>query len=179
MTSPQSSTDLSQIIPDIPIGRLPADNVQEAKVMIDKTLAYYNALPGQSSPFGEWRMKLDFVADDDFEGSGPNNIPGPFHYLVDYTIKQNFEANTDKPEYNIRKLYLDAFPAVTSAGGQRYPQINQAITNDVGNSLYLFYFGHGGINGWAQERVLTSTEVQGFNNYTSVYSRFPLVSTIT
>ncbi|KFC18459.1 type IX secretion system sortase PorU [Chryseobacterium sp. FH1] len=184
MTKPQSEKFLYQILPDLPIGRLPAANIQEAKTMIDKTLSYYNALPGQSSPFGEWRMKLNFVADDDFEGSGPKradgtDIPGPFHFLVDYAIKSNFETNTDKPEYNIRKLYLDAFPAVTSAGGQRFPQINQAITNDVGNSLYLFYFGHGGINGWAQERVLTSTEVQGFNNFTSVYSRFPVVSTIT
>lgn len=184
MTKPQTVNEMTSLLPDLPIGRLPADNLQEAKIMIDKTLAYYNALPEQSNPFGEWRMKLDFVADDDYEGSGPaqtdgTDIPGPFHYLVDYTIKQNFELNTDKPEYNIKKLYLDAFPAVTSAGGPRYPQVNQAITNDVGNSLYLFYFGHGGINGWAQERVLTSTEVQGFNNFTSVYSRFPLVSTIT
>lgn len=182
MTKPQSVNNLSQL-PDLPIGRLPADNIQEAKVMIDKTLAYYNALPGQSNPFGEWRMKLDFVADDDYEGTGPTKpdgtvVPGPFHYLVDYAINQNF-SDTEKPEYNIRKLYLDAFQNVTSAGGPRYPQVNQAITNDVGNSLYLFYFGHGGINGWAQERVLTSTEVQGFNNFTSVYSRFPFVSTIT
>jgi len=182
MTSPQFVTDLGQV-PDIPIGRIPADNLQEAKIMVDKILAYNNELPGQSNPFGEWRMKLDFVADDDYEGSGPKqtdgtNVKAPFHYLVDYAITQNF-SDTNKPEYNIRKLYLDAFPAVTSAGGQRYPQINQAITNDVGNTLYLFYFGHGGINGWAQERILTSTEVQGFNNFTSVYSRFPFVSTIT
>ena len=179
MTAPQTAADISQILPDLPIGRLPAANIQEAKTLIDKTLAYYNALPGQSNPFGEWRLKLDFVADDDFDGSGPGNIPGPFHNLVDYSIKQTFETNTDKPEYNIKKLYLDAFPAVTSAGGQRFPQVNQAISNDVGNSLYLFYFGHGGVNGWAQERVLTSAEVQGFNNFTPVYSRFPLVSTIT
>ena len=177
--SSNSLVNIYQFAPDLPIGRLPADNVQEAKVMIDKTLAYYNALPGQSNPFGEWRMKMDFVADDDYElANVPEGIPGPFHYLVDYAINQNFTA-TNKPEYNIKKLYLDAFTAVTSAGGQRYPQINQAITNDVGNSLFLFYFGHGGINGWAQERVLTSTEVQGFNNFSSVYSRFPLVSTIT
>ncbi|MCD9855031.1 type IX secretion system sortase PorU [Epilithonimonas sp. JDS] len=178
MTKPQTVTDLSQV-PDLPIGRIPADNLQEAKIMIDKILAYNNALPGQSNPFGEWRMKLDFVADDDYEGNDiPTGIKGPFHYLVDYAITQNF-STTNRPEYNIRKLYLDAFPAITSAGGQRYPQVNQAISNDVGNSLYLFYFGHGGINGWAQERVLTSTEVQGFNNFTSVYSRFPFVSTIT
>lgn len=179
MTSPQTATDIAQILPNVPIGRLPAANVQEAKLLIDKTLAYYNALPGQSNPFGEWRMKMDFVADDDFDGDGPGNIGKPFHNLVDYAIKQTFETSTDKPEYNIKKLYLDAFQALTSAGGQRFPQVNQAITNDVGNSLYLFYFGHGGVNGWAQERVLTSTEVQGFNNYTPVYSRFPLVSTIT
>ena len=49
----------------------------------------------------------------------------------------------------------------------------------MGNSLYLFYFGHGGINGWAQERVLTIDQIQNFNNYNNVYSRFPLVSTIT
>lgn len=177
MTKPQFVTNLQQL-PDLPIGRLPADNVQEAKIMVDKILAYNNALPGQSSPFGEWRMKLDFVADDDSEGSGPDPVGKPFHDLVDYAISQSF-SSTNKPEYNIRKLYLDAFPAVTSAGGQRFPQVNQAITNDVGNSMYLFYFGHGGINGWAQERVLTSVEVQGFNNFTSVYSRFPFVSTIT
>ena len=68
---------------------------------------------------------------------------------------------------------------MSTSGGIRFPQVNQAISNDIGNSLYLFYFGHGGINGWAQERVLTSQEVQAANNYSSVYSRFPLVSTIT
>ena len=175
---PQTSKYITNMLPDVPIGRLPADSPQEAKLLIDKTLAYYNALPGQSNPFGEWRMKMDFVADDDFDGSGPDNIKPPFHYLIENAINQNF-TSTNRPEYNIRKLYLDAFPAVTSAGGQRYPQVNQAITNDVGNSLYLFYFGHGGINGWAQERILSSTEIQGFNNYSAVYSRFPLVSTIT
>ncbi|SHK44455.1 type IX secretion system sortase PorU [Epilithonimonas mollis] len=183
MTRPQTTSTVTSILPDLPIGRLPADSPQEAKIMIDKTLAYYNALPGQSNPFGEWRMKLDFVADDDTDGSGPQKPDGtdvkkPFHNLVEYAISQSF-SNTDKPEYNIRKLYMDAFPAVTSAGGQRFPQVNQAISNDVGNSLYLFYFGHGGVNGWAQERILTSTEIQGFNNFTPVYSRFPLVSTIT
>ncbi|MGX9987093.1 type IX secretion system sortase PorU [Soonwooa purpurea] len=173
MTSPQTVNDLGSMLPDIPIGRLPAANPAEAKLLIDKTLAYYNALPGQSSPFGEWRMKLDFVVDDDADNDSP------FHNTMNTSLVSNFETGTTRSEYNVRKLYLDAFPAETSAGGQRYPQINQAISNDVGNSAFLLYFGHGGINGWSQERVLTSTEVQNFNNYTSLYSRFPLVSTIT
>lgn len=175
MTSqrPPNGARISTTLPDLPVGRLPAANVAEAKLLVDKTLAYYNALPGQSSPFGEWRMKLDFVVDDDAD----NGVP--FHNTMNASLVNVFEAADDKKEYNIRKLYLDSFPAQSSAGGQRYPQINQAISNDVGNSLYLFYFGHGGINGWAQERVLTIDEIQNFNNYNRIYSRFPLVSTIT
>lgn len=173
MTAPQKNSFLSSMLPDLPIGRLPASNLAEAKLLTDKTLAYNNALPGQSSPFGEWRMNLDFVADDDYEGGGP------FHNIMDETIAGNFESTTERKEYHIRKLYLDAFEAQTTAGGQRYPQVNQAISNDVGNSLYLFYFGHGGINGWAQERVLTLDEIRNFNNFSGVYSRFPLISTIT
>lgn len=172
--SPSEIVSITNILPNLPIGRLPAANISEAKLLIDKTLAYYNALPGQSTPFGEWRMKLDFVVDDDFDSGPP-----PFHTLMNQAIVTNFETSPDKKEYNVRKLYLDAFAAQVSAGGQRFPQVNQAISNDVGNSLYLFYFGHGGVNGWAQERVLTTDMIQNFNNYNNVYSRFPLISTIT
>lgn len=175
MTKPQTSSNVSFNLPDLPIGRLPAANPTEAANMIDKTLAYYNALPGQSSPFGEWRMKLDFIVDDD------NDNTIPFHTTMNNTLTSTFEiplVNTLK-EYNVKKLYLDSFQAQSTAGGRRYPQVNQAISNDIGNSLYLLYFGHGGINGWAQERVLTTTEIQNSNNFTNVYSRFPFVSTIT
>lgn len=179
MTSPQAvpttpnAVQLYNTLPDLPIGRLPAENVTEAKLLIDKALAYNNALPGQSTPFGEWRMKLDFVVDDDAD-----NVVA-FHNTMNDALVTSFETGSLRKEYNVRKLYLDAFTAQTSAGGQRYPQVNQAISNDVGNSLYLFYFGHGGINGWAQERVLSIDMIQNFNNYNNVYSRFPLVSTIT
>ncbi|WP_295201269.1 type IX secretion system sortase PorU [uncultured Chryseobacterium sp.] len=175
MTQPQTSVYIVNNLPDLPIGRIPAANVTEAGNMVDKTLAYYNSLSGQSTPFGEWRMKLDFVADDDKDGGVP------FHTVMNNSLVNIFEqpTNTNLKEYNVRKLYLDAFQAQSTAGGQRFPQVNQAISNDIGNSLYLFYFGHGGINGWAQERVLTLDEIQNANNFTNVYSRFPFVSTIT
>ena len=176
MTAPQTAQYIEFNLPDLPVGRLPAASTTEAANMMDKTLAYYNSLPGQSTPFGEWKMKLDFVVDDDKDG--PGNVP--FHTVMNNSLVTVFEQNNqDLKEYNVRKLYLDAFPAQSTAGGQRYPQVNQAIANDIGNSLYLFYFGHGGINGWAQERVLTLSEVQNANNFSNVYSRFPFVSTIT
>lgn len=175
MTVPQTNTIITSSLPDLPIGRLPASNATEAANMIDKTLAYYNSLPGQSNSFGEWKMKLDFVVDDDNEGGAP------FHTVMNNTLKNVFEvpASTNLREYNVRKLYLDSYQGQSTAGGRRYPQVNQAISNDMGNSLYLFYFGHGGINGWAQERVFTTTEIQAANNFSNIYSRFPFVSTIT
>lgn len=180
MTKPQTTKFIASNLPDLPVGRIPAANPTEAANMMDKTLAYYNSLPGQSTPFGEWRMKLDFVVDDDDDN---DNAPGgtPFHTTMNNTLVNTFEipTSTDLKEYNVRKLYLDAFQAQSTAGGQRYPQVNQAISNDLGNSLYLFYFGHGGINGWAQERVFTLDEIQNANNFSNVYSRFPFVSTIT
>ncbi|MGC4128443.1 MAG: type IX secretion system sortase PorU [Bergeyella sp.] len=173
MTKPQTSARLWDILPDIPVGRLPAASAAEAKLLIDKTLAYNNSLTGQSTPFGEWRMKLDFVVDDDYGATTP------FHTTVNNALITNFESGSTRKEYNIKKLYLDSFPAQIAAGGQRYSQVNQAIMNDMGNSLFMFYFGHGGTNGWAQERVLTLDEIQNFSNYNNIYSRFPLVSTIT
>lgn len=173
MTKEQTSSGIMGNLPDIPIGRLPAANPTEAKLLVDKTLAYNNALPGQSTPFGEWRMKMDFVVDDD------DDIDSAFHYTMEHSLKETFETGPLRKEYNIRKLYMDAFPAEIAAGGQRFPQVNQAISNAMNNSLLMLYFGHGGVNGWAQERVLTSDEIQNFNNYNSVYSRFPMVSTIT
>lgn len=183
MTAPQASTYIYAVFPDLPIGRLPAQNITEAKNLVDKTLSYYNAIPGQSTPFGDWRMKMNFVVDDDqdsrIDTSTNPYLKGTFHDVMNLVLVNNFEGNTDKPEYNIKKLYLDSFPAQSTAGGQRYPQVNQGITNAMSNSLYLYYFGHGGINGWAQERVLTLQEIAAFNNYNNVYSRFPFISTIT
>lgn len=175
MTKPQTTSFITNNLPDLPVGRIPAANSTEAANMIDKTLAYYNSLPGQSTPFGEWRMKLDFVVDDDNDGGIP------FHTIMNNTLASTFEiaGNPNLKEYNVRKLYLDAFQAQSTSGGQRYPQVNQAISNDMGNSLYLFYLGHGGINGWSQERVFTLDEIQNANNFSNVYSRFPFVSTIT
>ncbi len=175
MTSPQNgSAYLSNLLPNLPVGRLPAANIGEAKLLVDKTLAYYNNLPSQATPFGEWRMKLDFVVDDD------NDNGSPFHDVMNEALVPIFETNTNNlKEYNVRKLYMDSFVPQSTAAGRRYPQVNQAIANDFGNSLYIFYFGHGGINGWAQERIFNSTEAESLHNYSNLYARLPLVSTIT
>lgn len=159
---------------DIAIGRLPAHSMGEAKVMVDKTLSYYEKQPNQGTSFGDWKTKFYLVVDDDDPGTGD----AVFHNVIENTAAQFIENNIEYA--TLRKLYLDAFPATGTSGGQRYPQVNQGIANafDLGSAL-IVYFGHGGPRSWSQERVITFEEINNFSNFSGLYSRLPIVLTIT
>lgn len=156
---------------DIAIGRMPANNLTEAKLMVDKTLAYYDKLAGQGTSFGEWKTRFLLVVDDD---SGVV----PFHEQVENTSASFIEDNIDYA--TLRKGYLDAFPQESTSAGPRYPQVNQVIANafNLGTAL-IVYFGHGGLRSWAQERIITYEEINSFSNFSGLYSRLPVVMTIT
>jgi len=63
-----------------------------------------------------------------------------------------------------------------SAWGERYPEVNKAITNAVEKGTLVFdYFGHGGEDGFASERFLDKEQIQGFNNANTL----PLLITVT
>ena len=149
---------------DVFVGRLPVKNNLEAKNAIDKILAFYSP-----KSLGKWRSRIALVADD---------VDKKQYNL---TLEENTELiadliKTNKPEYNLIKLYSDAFQQEITTGGQRYPQVNQAIDNAVEEgSLIINYFGHGGENGWASERILNIDQINSwFNPITS-----PLFITIT
>lgn len=148
---------------DVATGRFPISTLLEAKQMVDKTLNYY-----KTSSFGDWRNTITMVADDPDEAS---------EFILQKTvdiIAEDIKAN--KPTFNIKKIYADAYQQVTSAGGERYPTVNDAITNAVETgTLALDYFGHGGINGWANERILEVPQIQSWNNYNTL----PLFITVT
>lgn len=156
---------------DVAIGRLPAHSPTEAKVMVDKIIAYYNKQPNQGTSFGDWRTKLYLVVDDDLGA-------GPFHTTIENSAAQFIENNIEYA--TLRKLYLDAFPLTGTSGGGRYPQVNQGIVNafDLGSAL-IVYFGHGGPRSWSQKRIITYEEINNFSNFSGLYSRLPVVLTIT
>ncbi len=148
---------------DVATGRFPVTSLQEAKEMIDKTLNYYH-----SNSYGDWRNNLTFVADD------PDR---PSEFILQKAvddIAEDIKAN--KPGFNIKKIYADAHQQKTSAGGERYPTVNEAITNAVETgTLVVDYFGHGGVNGWAEERILEVPQIQAWNNFNTL----PLFVTVT
>lgn len=155
---------------DIGVGRLLISDQQMAKTQVDKIEHYLkngsslfsssvtNCSPdanGVSSTFGDWRQNYVLVADDEEYGYFINNDTEP----------QYEHVNTNHPEMNCDKLYLDAFTQVSTAGGQRYPDVFEAITDRVERGvLVINYVGHGGEVGLAEERVVTVPQIQGWKN---------------
>ena len=148
---------------DVATGRFPITTINDARQAIDKTLSYY-----APSSFGDWRNNLAVIADDP-------DVPGEF--ILQKTVEDIADdIAINKPEFNIKKIYSDAFVQQSSSGGERYPDVNEAINNAVETgSLVLNYFGHGGEDGWAGERILEVPQINAWRNL----STLPLMITVT
>ena len=74
-------------------------------------------------------------------------------------IKDNY------PNYNVDKIYFDAYTQSSVPGGERYPDVQKGINDKMfSGTVILNYTGHGGELGWAHERVLNITDIAQWNN---------------
>jgi len=145
---------------DIGIGRIPVKSVQEASEHIAKIKRYVN-----TETFGDWRNQLCFIADDEDSNVHMTQTEALTNYI-----------DTAYPVFNIEKIYFDAYTQYTESGGERYPDVNKAITNRVQKgALLVNYVGHGGENGLAHERVVTMSEINDWKNF----DKLPLFVTAT
>ncbi|NVO21435.1 MAG: type IX secretion system sortase PorU [Bacteroidetes bacterium] len=147
---------------DIGIGRLPVKTVAEAQAMVDKIIHYSEKA---AEVMGDWRNIIGFIADDE-DGN---------EHVHDADMMAGF-IHDHYGNFNVDKIYLDAYTQVATPSGARYPDVNAAITQRVEKGcLILNYTGHGGETGWAHEQVL---EVQDINGWTN-YSKLPVFVTAT
>jgi hypothetical protein len=152
---------------DIGIGRIPVRDLPTAKLMVDKVITY--ATPGSitdqtycgnsnSTRFGDWRNNLCFIADDQ---------DGNLHFRQNERIINSFKNL--RPNYNIDKIVLDAYTQQSTPGGQRYPEVNEAIDKRIEKGTFLMnYTGHGGELGWAAEAVLNIDMINSWRNVNSM-----------
>lgn len=160
-----SSSDLV----DVSVGRMLVSNTQMAKELVDKVEHYMKNGSGiysaantnccsddkYSSTFGDWRTTYTLIADDEES-----------NYFLKFDVEPQYEYVTDTlPEMNCKKIYLDAYPQITTAGGERYPEVNEAIDSRMERgSLVVNYVGHGGEVGLAEERIMTVPMIQDWRN---------------
>ncbi len=161
---------------DIGIGRFPVKSKSEAKAALDKVIGYIKTgIPpttvnngcsnNQSSPFGDWRNIVCFIADDD---------DSDLHLLGAEKLADTMAFYHE--EYNIDKIYLDAYKQESTPGGERYPDVNNAIDKRIEKGcLILNYTGHGGEVGLAHERIVDVSMINKWSNINNL----PLFFTAT
>jgi len=146
--------------PDAAIGRIPCQNIDQAKNYVDKVIHYK-----QSSTFGSWLNKYTLLADDE---------DGDLHFRdSEFHAKRIDDLD---PCMNVEKLYMDAYEQLSTTAGGRYPQVNEDLNRTINEGTFVVnYVGHGGENGFAHERVLQFEDINSWDNFDNM----PLFVTAT
>ncbi len=122
-------------IPDMHIGRLPANTSAEAEQMVDKIITYET-----NPPAGDWSGRIVFVADN---ADQAGDFAALANQVADHLVPSSYE---------VEKIYL----GVTHTD---VLETRQAIKEAYDKGALLFnYVGHATIPWWAAE-VLFSTQV--------------------
>lgn len=140
---------LSADKPDIAVGRIPVVNDAQAKVVVDKIVAYntnHNA--------GDWQNTIFFMGDD-----GNENL-----HMQDVEDAATMIEGLN-PAYHIKKVMWDAFNRVNSAQGATYPDVSKIIKQQQAQgALIMDYVGHGVEYQISHENVLRLSDFTSFNN---------------
>jgi hypothetical protein len=148
---------------DIAMGRIVVDNVALANAMVDKIIRYTS-----ETSYGNWRNNFVLISDD-ADKSGDIDLQFNLDALGD-------QISAEKPFINVKKIHSDSYQQQASAGGNRYPEVNEAIKNafDAG-AIIIDYFGHGGEDGLSAEYIYTKQMAENFNNSNNL----PCMITVT
>lgn len=134
---------------DIGVGRLPVKTTEEADIVVNKIKNYMN---GNNN--GIWQSQLCFIGDDE---------DGNVHMQDANTLAEYIEAN--HKEYNVQKIFFDAYKQTTSSGGASYPDVTKAVNTTVNNgALLVNYTGHGNERWLSHEKAIMLDDVLSWKN---------------
>jgi hypothetical protein len=159
--------EISTDLPDVAVGRLPVKTIGESQAVLSKIMRYVEkpgvinmngsgacTTGGTCTAFGDWRNTIGLISDD---GEG-----GEFVYDCE-AVSSIINKKTN--EYTLDKIYFDAFPRVATPGGNRFPDVVDAVNKRVEKgALFLAYVGHGGEAGLAHERVVSINQINNWKN---------------
>lgn len=139
---------------DMAVGRFPVTTPNEAKILVDKTIAYVT-----NDNCGPWQNTLVFLGDD-----GNNNL---HMKAVDNAANVISELH---PGFVIKKVMWDVYKRESSATGYTYPEVTQIVKQyQQSGALIIDYCGHGRENQLSHETILRLNDFADFTN-----TRYPL-----
>jgi len=111
---------------DIAVGRIPATNLKEANVAVDKIRRYL-----YSMPTGPWRARMTILADDQNSGA---------HMDQSELMMKKLMAGSSGPRLIVDKIYCDAYLRQNST----YPIAREDLFRNFNDGMAIFTFvGHG------------------------------------
>ncbi|MGJ8683450.1 MAG: type IX secretion system sortase PorU [Nonlabens sp.] len=162
--NPNEGSVATDNLMDLAVGRMIVSDIQEARDMVNKSISY-TAQPA----FARWRNDVTLIGDDIDNPGSDANLQTNVNDLAD-------QIELNRPDYNVRKILLDSYQQVSTAGGFRYPDVVDAVKNAFERgSLVINYFGHGNEDGLAQEFIVTQSLVENLRNPDNL----PLFITVT
>lgn len=150
---------------ELGVGRLPVKTIEEATTVVDKIIRYETG----ANSFGDWRNNIVFIADD-----GDSNI----HQRDSDKLAKY--VDTTRREFNIEKIYLDAFEqiTVTTAAGleERSPDAKNAFEKALDEGIFILNFtGHGNQSALVEEIIIDQQSIGAMTNR----NRLPFFITAT
>ena len=165
MDNNEGNVELTNSAADIAVGRKIVSSTQQAEEMVNKVIEYHDI-----KSYGSWRN--DYVAVSD----GPDLYKTQDKYLQLYQNNLTDVIHNQKPFINYKKILLDSYQQVSSAGGDRYPKAKEEMFNAFEKGALVFnYLGHGGEDGLTNERIWEKSDGENFSNQ----YKYPLFITIT
>ncbi|HEY0607715.1 MAG TPA: C25 family cysteine peptidase [Herpetosiphonaceae bacterium] len=150
----------TDLLPDLAIGRLPANSNAELNAMIDKIVGYEQAAPG------DWQQRLLFVADNTPDAAGD------FVASSETLIAEHTPADAQ-----IERLYLEDYCGPPAAVPSACPEATDRLvdTLNLTGTLLLSYIGHASIGRWTHEQLLVNADIARLDNG----SHLPIVLSMT
>jgi len=146
---------------DLSVGRLPVESETEAEAMVTKIKTYKSTTPtcttcAQVTTNNGWRNVITFISDYLFNGGTTFEVASDA--LAEATRAQY-------PAYNYDKIYCDAYKLDATPAGDRFPDVNTAILNDINSgTLVVNWVGHGGPTNWSNARIFNMADIVQLSN---------------
>lgn len=141
MLADGSGADLRRDKLSIAIGRIPATDVDELRLMVDKLVDY-----DRGARKSAWKHRFLFIADDE---------DASVHLTQTEDMVRAIEA-TDRHQHLARKVYVDAYDRqgkdVPGARAQMYRYLDEGV-------VWWNFVGHANPTSWTGEGILTYSDV--------------------
>ncbi|HEX7975646.1 MAG TPA: C25 family cysteine peptidase [Anaerolineales bacterium] len=142
-----SASDLANLVgndplPDLAIGRLPVDSVEQLNNAINKIKTY------EQKDVFRWQKNVLFVADQS---------PDPAGDFV--AISNSLISDVIPASFQVHKVYVNDFSCtVDTAGVRQCQEANNAIINTLNTfgPLFVNYIGHGATERWGGKSILVT-----------------------